>query len=61
MFAGIAGGLGPIFGLLFATGDLLLGSTAAVVKFGVAAAGAWAVRWSLKRIAERQGLPPDSA
>ncbi|MDF1700068.1 MAG: Na+:solute symporter [Planctomycetota bacterium] len=49
---GIVGGLALIFGVLFATGDLILGSSGATVwKVLLGVAGAAAVGWSLGRTA----------
>jgi Na+/proline symporter len=53
MLAGILGGLCLIFGLLFATGDLLVGTPGdALWKLGVVVAGALAVGWSLRQTSE---------
>ena len=51
VFVGIAGGLALIFGVLFGTGDLLLGSLAdAAWKLLLVVAGAIAVGWSLRHL-----------
>lgn len=52
IFVGIVGGLALMFGVLFATGDLILGPSGETVwKVLMAVVGALAVGWSLKRTA----------
>ena len=52
VFAGVLGGLALIFGVLFATGELILGADAGTALWiALAVAGALAVGWSLKQTA----------
>lgn len=53
MLVGILGGLALIFGLLFATGDLLIGTPSdAIWKLGVVVVGALGVGWSLRQTSQ---------
>ena len=49
--AGVFGGLALIFGVLFATGKLLLGASESWIWLLVAAAGGLSVAWSLRKSA----------